>query len=204
MAKIIVLFISILCAFDAYSQYKINETFETAVYPPTGWTENDSYDIISRSTSASGFGFGTGSIKADFFNVISGTAVLNTPVFNTLTTSDTLSFDYAYAPYTGFSPDSLLIKISTDNGATFTITLASYRLLDIATGPATDFEFVPGASQWATLKFELPSAVTGNNSQLQFYFSSSYGNNLFIDNVTLGNTPTADVQALSIENSGVQ
>lgn len=204
MAKIIVLFISILCAFDAYSQYKINETFETAVYPPNGWTENDSYDIISRSTSASGFGFGTGSIKADFFNVISGASVLNTPVFNTLTSSDTLSFDYAYAPYTGFSPDSLLIKISTDNGATFSITLASYRLLDIATGPATDFEFTPGASQWATLKFELPSAVTGNNSQLQFYFSSSYGNNLFIDNVTLGNTPSADVQALSVENSGVQ
>lgn len=204
MAKIIVLFISILCAFDAYSQYKINETFETAVYPPTGWTENDSYDIISRSTSASGFGFGTGCIKADFFTVNSGTSVLNTNIFNTLTSNDTLSFDYAYAPYTGFSPDSLLIKISTDNGATFSITLVSYRLLDIATGPATDFEFVPGASQWATLKFELPSAVTGNNSQLQFYFSSSYGNNLFIDNVTLGNTPSADVQALSIENSGIQ
>lgn len=200
----IFIFISILFAFDAYSQYKINETFETAVYPPTGWTENDSYDIISRSTSASGFGFGTGSIKADFFNVISGTSVLNTPVYNTLTGNDTLSLDYAYAPYTGFSPDSLLIKVSTDNGVTFSITLASYRLLDIATGPATDFEFIPGSSQWATLKFELPSAVTGNNSQLQFYFSSSYGNNLFIDNVTLGNTPSADVQALSIENSGVQ
>jgi hypothetical protein len=70
--------------------------------------------------------------------------------------------------------------------------------------PATDFEFIPGSTQWATMKFKLPAAVTGNNSQIQFYFSSAYGNNLFIDNVTLGNTPTADVQALSVENSGIQ
>lgn len=203
MARILI-FISILFAFDAYSQYKINETFETAVYPPTGWTENDSYDIISRSTSASGFGFGTGSIKADFFNVISGTSVLNTPVFNTLTGSDTLTFDYAYAPYTGLNPDSLIIKISTDNGVTFSINLAAYQLTDIATAPATDFEFVPGSTQWVTKKFKLPAAVSGNNSQIQFYFSSAYGNNLFIDNIRLGNTPVADVQALSVENSGVQ
>lgn len=203
MVRIFIL-ISILFAFDAYSQYKINETFETAVYPPTGWTENDSYDIISRSTSASGFGFGTGSIKADFFNVISGTSALNLPVFNTLTDNDTLSFDYAYAPYTGFSPDSLIIKISIDNGATFPITLSAYRLLDIATASATDFEFIPGASQWATIKLKLPVSVNGNNTKIQFNFSSSFGNNFFIDNVTLGNTPAADVQALSIENTGTQ
>jgi hypothetical protein len=200
----IFIFISILFAFDAYSQYKINETFETAVYPPIGWTENDSYDIISRSTSASGFGFGTGSIKADFFNVITGTSLLTTPVFNNLTTSDTLSFDYAYGPYTGYNPDSLIIKISTDNGATFSITFASYRLYNIATASASDFEFTPGANQWATIKLKLPAVVTGNNSQIQFCFSTAYGNNLFIDNIKLGNTPPADVQSLSLENSGVQ
>ncbi|CAF3816450.1 unnamed protein product [Rotaria sp. Silwood1] len=200
----ILLIISILFAIDAYSQYKINENFEAAVYPPAGWTETDTYDIISRSTGASGFGFGTGSVKADFFNVINGASVLNTPVFNTLTGNDTLTFDYAYAPYTDLNPDSLLIKISTDNGATFSIVLASYKLPDIATGPSTDFEFAPGASQWATIKLKLNSSVTGNNSLIQFYVSSAYGNNLYIDNVKLGNTPTTDVQALSLENTGVQ
>jgi hypothetical protein len=200
----IFIIISILFAFDAYSQYKINEDFETPSYPPAGWTETDSYDIISRSTSASGFGFGTGSIKADFFNVISGSSVLNLPAFNTLTANDTLTFDYAYAPYTSPNPDSLLIKLSTDNGSTFSITLASYLLTDISTGTATDFEFVPGASQWATIKLKMNAAVTGNNTIVQFYFSTGYGNNLYIDNVRLGNTPTADVQVLSLENRGTQ
>ncbi|MBS1514766.1 MAG: T9SS type A sorting domain-containing protein [Bacteroidetes bacterium] len=204
MARILII-ISILWAYcGAYSQYKVNETFETASYPPAGWTETDASDIIARSTSASGYGFGAGSLKADFFNVSSGSAILNTPVFNTLTGNDTLSFDYAYAPYTGLNPDSLIVKISTDNGATFSITLASYKLTDIATAPATDFEFAPGASQWATIKLVMNSAVTGNNSLVQFYFSSAFGNDLYIDNIALGNTPVADVQALSVENTGTQ
>ncbi len=203
MTKIFI-FLSILFAFgEAYSQLKINETFETATYPPTGWTETDASDIISRSSGISGFGFGSGSVKADFFNVISGTAVLNTPVFANLTGNDTLVFDYAYAPYTTIEPDSLLIKISTDNGATFSITLAAYQLNNIATAPGTDFEFSPSATQWATIKLKLNSAVTGNNSQIQFYFTSGYGNNLYLDNITLGNSLTADVQALSLENSGM-
>jgi len=205
MVRKVIFLISILFAFgDVYSQYKIKETFETAVYPPTGWTENDAYDIISRSTTASGFGFGTGSLKADFFNVTSGASTLNTSSFSNLTGSDTLVFDYAYAPYTGFSPDSLSIRISTDNGSTFGIILASYLLSDIATAPATDFEFVPGVNQWATIKLKLDAAVTGNNSQIQFYFSSSFGNSLYIDNIKLGNTPSVDVQVLSIENRGTQ
>lgn len=199
----IFIIISILFVFgEAYSQYKINEPFETAAYPPSGWTTANASSILSRSTSVSGFGFGTGSVKADFFNVVSGTAVLNTPVLTTLTSNDTLTFDYAYAPYTSPEPDSLVIKISTDNGATFSITLAAYLLSDIATATGTDFEFSPGASQWATKKLKLNAAVAGNNSQIQFYFSSGFGNNLYIDNVTLGNSLTADVQALSLENSG--
>ncbi|MBS1492789.1 MAG: T9SS type A sorting domain-containing protein [Bacteroidetes bacterium] len=205
MVRTFLLLISILCAVgDAYSQYKIKETFETAVYPPTGWTENDASDIISRSTSASGFGFGTGSIKADFFNVTSGTSTLTTQSFSNLSGNDTLVFDYAYAPYTGYSPDSLYIRISTDNGATFNVTLGAYLLSNIATATATDFEFTPGAGQWATIKLKLDAAVTGNTSLVQFGFVSNYGNSLFIDNITLGNTPTVDIQALSIENRGTQ
>lgn len=202
MTKVLI-FLSIIFAYSgAYSQLKINETFETAVFPPTGWVESDANDIISKSNGISGFGFGTGSLKADFFNVISGTAALNTPVFSNLSGNDTLVFDYAYAPYTTVEPDSLLIKISTDNGATFSIILAAYQLNNIATAPGTDFEFSPSASQWATIKLKLNAAVTGNNSRIQFYFSSGFGNNLYLDNITLGNSLSADVQALSLENSG--
>ena len=205
MRKLLFLFICIFAVYGKVNaQYKININFDSETFPPAGWTMNDPASILSRTTDASGFGFGLASLKADFFNVADGSATLNTPVFNNLTSDDTLSFDYAYAPYTGLSPDSLIIKISTNNGATFSVILASYRLLDIQTAPASDFEFIPGGSEWATIKLRMVPGVKGNNTQVQFYFSSAFGNNLYIDNILLGNTHTADAQVLSLENTGTQ
>lgn len=95
----------------------------------------------------------------------------------------TLSFDVAYAPFSGYS-DGLLVSVSTDCGATFT-EVYNKSGLTLATAPATTSAFTPAdCSQWRTETVNL-SSYAGAQILLRFTNVNGYGNNLYLDNVNL-------------------
>ncbi|OWY19120.1 hypothetical protein C7N43_30135 [Sphingobacteriales bacterium UPWRP_1] len=95
----------------------------------------------------------------------------------------TLTFDVAYAPFTGYT-DGLLVSVSTNCGATFT-EVYNKSGLTLATAPAIGSSFIPAdCSQWRTETVNL-NAYAGSQILLRFTNVNGYGNNLYLDNVNL-------------------
>jgi hypothetical protein len=153
--------------------------FEEVLFPPSCWTVSGL--PWQQSTVASGYGSGSHSAYADFFNTSIGDFELVSPEldFGTVVTTS-VTFDHAYATYST-QEDKLELWTSADQGATY-ILLATWLgglAGPLNTGGATVTAFVPNASQWATKTFPLPAGTT----RIMFRGVSSYGNNLFIDNI---------------------
>ncbi len=163
----------------------MTQDFESSAFPPNGWSLAGSYTLWSRSIACSGFGTGTASAKADFYNVGVGRSQdLITIDLYPATATDSLKFDHAYATYSssgGGEKDSLRISTSTDGGSVWTVLvdLPGGRFGSLNTGNYITSPFVPTAGQWATKTYTLP---TGTN-KIKFTALSQNGNNLYLDNV---------------------
>ncbi len=168
------------------------QTFASATFPPTFWNNAGWY-----LHDANGYGAtGTGSIQAHFFSMNTGTTCdLITATIDTHGMPGILSFDHAYATFTSGENDKLEIWYSIDSGANYNLLTTYNGGADgpLVTAPPYEYEFVPSASQWATKSIDLP---TGTN-KLKFRGVSSYGNNLYLDNITINTSvlaPPANVR----------
>ena len=176
------------------------ENFEGTAFPPPGWTSQGSGSAIwTRSTSASGYGSGTGSALADFYNIQSGSFSLVSPTFTNAVAGDSLRFDHAYATYQTEN-DQLQISTSVDGGTTWAtlVTLSGGVSGTLVTAPPTQNVFVPTASQWATKKYSLPAGV----NRVKFTGISAFGNCLYVDNIVIGTPFNNDVAATTINAPG--
>lgn len=156
------------------------ERFEETVFPPAGWTNSGITTVWSRSSGVSGYGTGTASARANFYNVSSGTGVLETAVFEASAEGEALAFDFAYATYGG-EMDRLQVYASTDQGATYSLLadLAGGTTGVLNTAGSQTALFVPTATEWKSQTIALPSGV----NRMRFDAVSAYGNNLYLDNV---------------------
>jgi hypothetical protein len=122
---------------------------------------------------------------------LSGSLDLNTLQFDVSGMyTPRLVFDYAYATYTN-EVDQLQIYCAADTGV-------SYTLLEVMpggltgilnTGGAYNGYFVPNASQWATHSVALPAGT----KRIRFTAVGAYGNNLYLDNVRVEETPVPEL-----------
>jgi hypothetical protein len=174
------------------------EDFESAVFPPSCWTKTTGPPQWTITSNASGYGTGGHSAFADFFNT-SSTAPFDlvTFQFNAGSLSiPRLKFDYAYATYAG-EIDRLIIYKSNDNGATYSVLLnmpgGASGILN--TGGNTGSLFVPAPGQWATRYLDLPAGT----NKIKFSAISSFGNSLYLDNVSVYQAPLHDVGVASVD-----
>ncbi len=99
----------------------VYQDFEGATFPPPGWTSQGSgWSIWIRSNDASGYGVGTGSTLASFYDIQSGSFSLVSPTFAPTVAGDSLRFDHAYCTYQTEN-DQLQISTSTDGGVNWTV-----------------------------------------------------------------------------------
>ena len=114
------------------------EDFESGLFPPLCWTVvNSPTDPIWASSedlvalgypAVSGYGDGLYSTWADFYDFDGVSGDLITLEFDASTASyPTLSFDWAYADFSGSEPDELDIYYSTNGGTNWTILAAMYN-----------------------------------------------------------------------------
>jgi len=177
------------------------QAFETSTFPPACWASYDNSTGYgwARSTAASGYGTGTGSAEANFatFDVADPFYLESLPFNKGTLASPHLSFDYAYATYSG-EVDELDIYYSKDGGASYFLLSAMLGGTsgELNTGGTTTSNFVPTSAQWRTKKLALP---IGTNRVL-FSGVSAYGNNLYIDNIKTVEGLTDDVAMASIDN----
>ncbi|MBI5472156.1 MAG: T9SS type A sorting domain-containing protein [Ignavibacteriae bacterium] len=162
------------------------ELFE-GTFPPSGWKlVNPNADItFSAFGTANGVSFGgTSSVKMDFYNYSTTGRIdsLKTRVFTGLLPTDSVKFDWSYAPYTGSGyNDRLIVKVSTNGGATFDSTIFDRSGAALGTAPASANEFTPSSpSQWRTFAYPLRNLVTAVNDNVShptsFSLSQNYPN----------------------------
>ncbi|MBI5472952.1 MAG: choice-of-anchor J domain-containing protein [Ignavibacteriae bacterium] len=177
----------------ASAQIQLEQTFESATFPPVGWAAEYTGTLFWERANTGGYATSSHSAKFSFYDA-SGFEIqsLVTPQFSATGANDSLSFDHAYATYFD-EVDSLIIDASTNGGTSYT------RIVALEGGPTvgvgmvtalpTSGAFVPAASEWGTKRYALP---TGTN-KLRFTAKSAYGNNLYIDNIRVGQAYVNDV-----------
>ena len=116
-----------------------------------------------------------------------------------------ISFDWAYAKITGSLNDQLRVSISNDCGQTWQAskTLAASALktvADISAGPFTPAD----DSAWKnTLISTIPQSFKVSNLLVRFTFDNKGQNNIYVDNIQIGNLAELKVAKLSNRNYSV-
>lgn len=171
----------------------ISENFE-GNFPPLGWTidnpQNDGQWQQNQTIGA--FGNSSKCAFFDNYNIYSegnkDDLILN---FNpsSIGSQPFLTFDVAYARWGAANSDTLEILASTDCGETYQ-SLYLKGGSDLATSPDFQDAFFPTSAQWRKDSVNLSAYLEVNNLQIAFRNIGRYGNNLFIDNVNIGQTAT--------------
>jgi hypothetical protein len=155
--------------------------FETDIFPPTCWSLSGK--PWTRSVSASGYGNGSASAKADFFNITVGNFNLISPGLDLSSmTAPYVKFDHAYATNIN-EVDRLELWYSTDHDTTFTLLYTWLGGISgpLNTGGATTSVFTPAPTQWATKSHVLPAGTTN----IMLRGVTAHGNNLYLDNIDI-------------------
>ena len=151
-----------------------------------------------------GYCFVYGETGALVFNAYSisngGTAELSAPMLNFANVANPgLTFDIAYKRYNNNSKEKVQVKVSGDCGETWT-TVYTKQGADLATGANTSSNYVATASDYRTESVDLSAFAYADKVLLKFVFTSNYGNNIWLDNINIGN----DVVAVeNFENSAL-
>jgi hypothetical protein len=162
------------------------QDFETGVFPPLCWTNTGAIWLSNTYTgvNVSGYGIGSYSALADFYEISSGTSDLISLDYNSTGASNpVLKFDWAYATYIN-DPDEMDIYYSTNAGATWTILLAMPGGLNGILNPyhlATTDPYFPANNEWSTKTIPLPAGT----NKVKFTAVTGYGNLLWLDNIKI-------------------
>lgn len=96
-----------------------------------------------------------------------------------------VTFDYAFAQYSGFATnDRLIVSVSEDCGATWT-TVYNEGGASFATAPAAEPFFIAGSGDWAADTIDLSAYDGTAELNVRFSAQTDWGNNLFLDNITI-------------------
>ncbi|NPA34189.1 MAG: hypothetical protein GXO48_04590 [Chlorobi bacterium] len=181
--------------------------FETDPVPDIVWTEiNPDLEIGANAGTVSSQNnartwywnikdFTKGSNGASTFTAYVETYYYNsTPQYDSLespyidlrnaTGAVNLTFDVAYAQYNNTTNDGLKVLVSADSGQTWTVVYnkAGNTLATVA--PQTGYFIPQNNTDWRTETVDL-STYAGKMIILRFVSINDYGNNLYIDNVSV-------------------
>lgn len=168
--------------------------FGTGVINPNCWTTSA---LVGASlpdyNAASAFASGTGSARWNFYSISSGNEpVLTSPSFAPTAAGTQVYFDAAGATYTGGEIDTIELEETSDGVlwnpvATMTNEPIVGVLSTIGGTGTTTSNFLPTASQWASLAYPLTTGTV----QIRFRGISDFGNSVFLDNISVGVLPSA-------------
>jgi hypothetical protein len=160
-----------------------------AMFPPAYWYVLN-YNFGPKTWTAAavgGYGASSSCIKYEFYsnNILTDSDDLFFPAMNlTGVANPVLTFEVAYAQY-GNQSDQLDVMVSTNCGASWTNVYSKQGYV-LATTPSVVNSFTPSSTQWRTETISLPALANQASVLVKFVTTNANGNNLYIDNVNLG------------------
>ena len=178
--------------------------FENAGALPANWLLYDAnanarnWVLTRGATTNIGHSNSTYLLKHDNYNYPSGEvnyAII--PADNMPAGNKTLDFFEAYAQYQAEN-DRLEVVYSINCGLTWT-SVWNQAGATLATALPVQTSFVPTQAQWRSVSVDLGAVPA--NAMIAFRATSNYGNNLYLDDVTLRSTVLSTVNSVVTENS---
>jgi MYXO-CTERM domain-containing protein len=177
-ARLIVVAVSALLGFVGVAQAGtlISENFDANTNWPTGWaTTNGTYwAVLTPFWPVVAAHSGTNVALFNSFSLTSGvSALLSTPTLD-LTGYSSVSYSFWMYHDTGYEGelDRIIPQISTNGGSSWSDLSAAINRYD-------------GTNQWEQVTFDLASYIGDSNVKLGFDAISEFGNNMFIDDVSV-------------------
>lgn len=178
------------------------EGFENFVVPPQRWQLNNFDGDKTWNVNFDAVGNGLSSASAYIYNYAYYAPgeideLISPPVDLTGMTNSVLNFNVAYQVFSGYS-DSLKIFVSTDCGNTYdSVPIYSKGGTTLETSSGSGASFTPSvASDWRQEVVSLDNYI-GSSIVLKFQAINDYGNNLFLDDINIGNIGIAPVASIS-------
>lgn len=176
-------------AFVPMSSPAASQGWDGGSITPNCWSTGGTFPPVLSTASA--FGVGAGSVKFDFYNGVAGsTMTLTSPTFAALGAGQKIYFDVAGRTYIN-EVDTVALEESNDGGTTWTTVVVMTNQTNfqgvLATLNAATPGYTPVAADWASLAYPLSAGT----NRVRFNALSAYGNNCYLDNVSIGVLPSA-------------
>jgi hypothetical protein len=150
---------------------------------------------VANLGAIGGFGNSNRSIMFRFYNVQNGEMNLVFQKVN-LGTNSTLSFTHNYRQYISEN-DRLEVLVSTDCGLTWSGVFDKAGTA-LSTLPASNTAYFPsGTSGWVNNTIDLAAYNGMDDIVIRFKGTSAYGNNLFLDDISVASTLSVDESELA-------
>jgi photosystem II stability/assembly factor-like uncharacterized protein len=188
---------SIYIDISSVPNLSLSEGFETQ-FMPQYWSQDATGNIAWLPVdSVGGFGISSNCMYVNNFSVSQVgmycdiIAPLNSSAL--IPGSEWLTFDVAYTPYAVNYSDSLEVLVSTDCGATW-ISVYSKPGDVLATAPLNQSQiFDPAPNEWRTDSIDLTGYTGGEMLYIAFRNHNDYGQNLYVDNINLGEIDVSEI-----------
>lgn len=169
------------------------EDFEGNAFPPVGIAvvnpDNNQTWQLGNATGADGNPTQAPFVSNVNYNAAGEEDKMVITLDLTNETVASMTFDVAYARYSGTYSDGLRVDVFTNCGGNFGGTVFDKDGTDLATVPDQTAAFTPGAdTDWRNESVDL-TAYVGSVVKIEFVNECGYGNNLHIDNINVNNTP---------------
>ncbi len=139
----------------------------------------------------------------DYDNAIGATDIIRGPVFSlAATTAPYLLFDVAYTTYKS-SDDALMVYVLPECASDLSQGTRVYYKhgTALATAATTSSSFVPaGAGDWRREAIDLSAFAGQTNLQLAFVTVNDWGNNLYLDNVSVITSLSENLTLVAVES----
>ena len=157
--------------------------FELTAFPPQYWADASNQWV--RKVGAGGFGNSFDCAEYPFFSTpANGNLITAFIDLSSLTSPAKLDFNIAHARYDATYSDTMLVKISTDCGTTWT-TLWMKGGTALATVADQTTEFTPNLGQWRHESIDITSYIGQSTALFEFAAVSGYGNDLYLDDINI-------------------
>ena len=180
------------------------EGFETA-FPPAGWSIVNPNNNVSWKWAIPG----NHSLFSAFFdnynnNVAGQIDDIRTPFFNVNGADSVIvRFDIAYKDYPGAAGDRFSVLTTTDCANNFTTVYEKAGAALATAGNSTDEYLDPAPADWRTESITLGTqAVATGSLGLAFRNTNGYGNNIFLDNISIESVYKRDIRLVSVRQPG--
>lgn len=173
---------------------------ETLNVLPASWSIQNPDDELTWTLSSTGTGSALGINLYDYEDHVGEIDAFVSPTFDlTSAPAALLKFDVAHAQFNA-STDGLQVLLFTNCNTNLEDGLVIYNKSggSLATTQPTAESFEPAADQWRTEVVDLTPYIGQANVQVAFVSLNDWGNNIYLDNISITTDPIADVVAVDL------